>query len=102
MQKISKKVSKQKVLIIVIVFIILLWIISFFSPELSIRRYILFKLHPISSINANISNMGIYNDAGHLYDVSGYKDWATGEDIYVFYLKKKGPFWVVTSTGSGP
>ncbi|MFD2745353.1 hypothetical protein ACFSTH_03355 [Paenibacillus yanchengensis] len=39
---------------------------------------------------------------GYLYDVKGYKDWSTGEEIGTFYIKKVGPFWSVSSVGSAP
>ncbi|RIX60498.1 hypothetical protein D3P08_02770 [Paenibacillus nanensis] len=63
----------------------------------------LVKLHPVSSFTTNIANMERYDRTyGHLYNATGYTDRMTGDELGVFYLKKKGPFWVVSSVGSGP
>ncbi|ALS28116.1 hypothetical protein IJ21_27200 [Paenibacillus sp. 32O-W] len=95
--------TKRTLLIIVVALLAALWIGSFCSPELAIRRYMLLRFHPISTFIAKISNMGSYDpEYGYLYDVKGYVDRTTGDDINVFYLKKNGPFWIVSSTGTGP
>ncbi len=39
---------------------------------------------------------------GHLYDVTNFTDRVTGGGLSVFYLKKFGPFWIVSSVGTGP
>ncbi|MFC4099093.1 hypothetical protein [Paenibacillus xanthanilyticus] len=80
-----------------------LWIVSFLSPELAIRRYMLLHLHPIDSLTATVANTERKDRAyGHLYDVRGYVDRATGDEIGVFYVKQAGPFWYVESVGTGP
>jgi hypothetical protein len=81
----------------------MLWVVSFFSPQLTIRRYMLVRLHPISAFTSNITNMERYDPYyGHLYNVTNYVDWSTGEEVSVFYLKKAGPFWMVGSVGTAP
>ncbi|MGO4548484.1 hypothetical protein AB4Z29_27220 [Paenibacillus sp. 2TAB23] len=39
---------------------------------------------------------------GNLYAVEGYMDRATGDELGVVYVKKRGAIWVVTSKGTGP
>ncbi|MFD2114602.1 hypothetical protein [Paenibacillus yanchengensis] len=57
----------------------------------------------VSAFTLSISNMNQYDkNYGYLYDVKGYKDWSTGEEIGTFYIKKVGPFWSVSSVGSAP
>jgi hypothetical protein len=83
--------------------VILLLLISFLSPDLAIRRYALIHLKPITSINLNSTNMDYYDrDFGHLFDVTGYVDYQTKDEIGVFYLKKYWIFWNVSSVGTGP
>lgn len=61
------------------------------------------SIHFGSVFTSNITDMK-QNDYqyGHLYDVSHYVDRATGDELGVFYLKKFGPFWIVSSVGTGP
>ncbi|XEC97318.1 hypothetical protein AB6A23_12630 [Paenibacillus tarimensis] len=93
----------RRIIIVVLGGIILLWIVSFMVPELTIRRYILFRFHPISSISAEISNKRNFDQKyGYLFEVDGYKHRITGDELNIFYLKKYGPLWVVSSTGTGP
>lgn len=97
------KKRKSIVFIVVVALIILLWISSFFSPEGAIRRYMLLHLRPISAFTSKITDMERYDPQyGHLYDVSGYVDRMTRDEVNVFYVKKKGPFWYVSSVGSAP
>lgn len=94
---------KRTICAVIIICIMVFGLISFLSPELTIRRYILFRLHPIRSITADVLNSGGFDqNYGYLYDVDGYKERNTGDEINVFYLKKYGPFWVVSSVGTGP
>jgi hypothetical protein len=82
---------------------LVLWVVSFLSPEISIRRYILLHLHPIQCFTVDVTKMDLEDrDYGHLYDVRGYTDHVTGNQIGAFYLKKAGPFWYVGSAGTGP
>lgn len=82
--------------------VILLWISSFFSPELAVRRYVMLHLQPIKSMTVEINDKERHDDQrGYLYEVIGYKDIQTGGDLGVFYLKKYGPLWYVSSVGSG-
>ncbi|TYP74504.1 hypothetical protein [Paenibacillus methanolicus] len=83
--------------------VIVLGLVSFLSPELAIRRYMLLHLHPIDCWTAGITNMEREDRVyGHLYDVRGFTDRATGGEMGVFYLKQTGPFWYVGSVGTGP
>lgn len=82
--------------------IAVLWVVSFLSPELSIRRYMFFHLHPIQCFTADVKKMELVDrEYGQLYDVRGYIDRMTGDEIGAFYLKKAGPFWYVGSAGTG-
>lgn len=100
---IELKIARRNKLIILVVILVGLWVTSFLFPELTIRRYILTRLHPITSFTAEITNKEKYDQTyGHMYDVNGYKDTITGDEISFFYLKKHGPFWTVSSAGSGP
>jgi len=97
------KLRKSYVLITPALFVILLWMASFFSPEGAIRRYMVLHLHPISAFTSKITDMERYDlQYGHLYDLSGYEDRMTRDELSVFYVKKKGPFWYVGSVGSAP
>lgn len=79
------------------------WFISSLIPELTIRRYLLFSLQPTSSITSELINKERYDrEYGYLYLVDGYKDLVTKGEMNVFYLKKLGPFWRVSSVGTGP
>ena len=97
------KMRKRHVFIAAAIVVILLWMVSFFSPEGAIRRYMVLHLHPISAFTSKITDMERYDlQYGHLYDVSGYEDRMTRDELSVFYVKKKGPFWYVGSVGSAP
>ena len=97
------KMRKRHVFIAAAIVVILLWMVSFFSPEGAIRRYMVLHLHPISAFTSKITDMERYDlQYGHLYDVSGYEDRTTRDELSVFYVKKKGPFWYVGSVGSAP
>lgn len=99
----AMNVRKIKPIKILIFGIILLFIITFLSPHLAIRRYALLHLHPISSMKAKITNTHHIDPVyGHLFDVTGYKDYQTGDELGVFYLKKYWIFWDVSSVGTGP
>lgn len=88
--------------IFVIVAIIIIWIVSYLSPELAIRRHIFFHLRPIQSFTVEITDKERHDiQYGHLYEVIGYSDPATKNDLGVFYLKKHWIFWTVASVGSG-
>lgn len=61
------------------------------------------SLHFGSAFTSQITDMNQYDrHYGHLYDVTHYKDRVTGGPMSVFYLKKFGPFWIVSSVGTGP
>jgi hypothetical protein len=97
------KIRKRTPLLAAAILIVLLWIASFFSPEGAIRRYMFLKLHPISAVTSEITDLGAHLAIdGHLYHATKYVDRATGGEISFFYVKKKGPFWLVESAGSGP
>jgi hypothetical protein len=97
------KFKKLKLFRLVLFGVILLFLISFLSPNLTIQRYVFLHLHPISSINLNVNNMHHFDrDYGQLFDVTGYEDYQTKDEIGVFYLKKYWIFWVVSSVGTGP
>jgi len=97
------KMRKRHVFIAAAIVVILLWMVSFFSPEGAIRRYMVLHLHPISAFTSKMTDMGRYDlQYGHLYDVSGYSARTTRDALSVFYVKKKGPFWYVSSVGSAP
>ena len=97
------KIQKRTAINLAVILLVALWIVSFLSPQLTIRRYMLARLHPISTFTSDITNMERYDkDYGHLYDVTRYMDWRTKEEVFVFYLKKAGPFWIVSSVGTGP
>lgn len=75
----------------------------FFSPELAIRRYVLFQFQPVQSLTLQIEDKGVFDPQyGYLFDVSGYRDPLTKDELSVFYLKKYGIFWMVADVGSGP
>lgn len=95
--------KKKLIYISIAISIVLLWLITSLSPELAIRKHILFSLQPITSLKADITDMDRIDELyGHFYDVSGYKERATGGELSVFYLKKRGPLWYVDSVGTGP
>ena len=97
------KIRKRTVILAAAILIVLLWIASFFSPEGAIRRYMFLKLHPVSAVTTEITDLGLYFPRdGHLYHATKYVSRATGGEIGFFYVKKKGPFWFVESAGSGP
>ncbi|GMK36991.1 hypothetical protein PCCS19_00440 [Paenibacillus sp. CCS19] len=88
--------------IVVISAIIMVWIVSFFSPELAIRRHIFLHLRPIQSLTADITDKERHDlQHGHLYEVIGYTDPVTRDDLGVFYLRKHWMFWTVASVGTG-
>jgi hypothetical protein len=63
----------------------------------------LIRIHLGSVFTSNITDMKQYDrHYGHWYDVTNYVDRATGDDLFVFYLRKFGPFWVVSSVGTAP
>lgn len=97
------KIKRRTKIILVISVLIAMWIVSFLFPQLTIRRYMLTRLHLISTFTSNISSMDRYDkEYGHLYNVEGFDDWSTGESVNVFYLKKFGVFWIVSSVGGAP
>jgi len=86
-----------------IILIMALFAVCSLDPNLAIRRYIFLHGQPINSAKADIIKSG-YHDAkyGELYEVTGYMDPATRDELGVFYLKKKGILWYVASVGTGP
>lgn len=81
----------------------MMWVVSFLTPELTIRRYMLIRIHLGSVFTSNITDMKQYDrHYGHWYDVTNYVDRVTGDELFVFYLRKFGPFWVVSSVGTAP
>lgn len=97
------KRKKKLVVTLTAIIVISIWIISFLSPEWTIRRHILEHLQPINSLKADISSMGIVDpEYGHLYNVTKFMDRQTGGEVGVIYLKKAGLFWYVASAGTGP
>ncbi|MBD3922310.1 hypothetical protein H8B09_26380 [Paenibacillus sp. PR3] len=97
----NKRLIKGTIVIIVAV-IITLWIASFLSPGLAIRRYIFFHLRPLQSYTVEITDKDRHDrQYGYLYEVIGYRDPVTKNDSGVFYLKKHWIFWTVASVGSG-
>ncbi|SFD53336.1 hypothetical protein SAMN05216378_0346 [Paenibacillus catalpae] len=87
----------------VIIIILFMWIVSFLSPELTTRRYMLTRLHLGSVFTSNITDMNRYDrHYGHEYDVTNFVDRTTGGSMGTFYLSKFGPFWVVSSVGTAP
>jgi|CeladaMinimDraft_18_1061708.scaffolds.fasta_scaffold02031_1 hypothetical protein len=97
------KIRKRTVVLAAVLLVVLLWAASFFSPEGAIRRYMFLHLHPVSAFTSKITDLGVHFAInGHLYHATDYVDRATGEEIPFFYVKKDGPFWYVSSAGSGP
>ncbi|GLX66755.1 hypothetical protein [Paenibacillus glycanilyticus] len=87
----------------VILILVLLWVISFLSPQLTTRRYMLTSFHWGSVFTSKITDKNQFDRKyGHLYDVTGFVSRTTGDAISVFYLKQFGPFWIVSSVGTGP
>lgn len=65
--------------------IVMLWAMTFLSPELAVRRYMLLHLHPIDSFAATVTKTDFRDDKyGYLYDVRGYVDRATGDELGAF------------------
>jgi len=95
--------KRKKAIVGSIILIMALFAVCSLDPSLAIRRYILLHGQPINSAKAEIVKNG-YHDAkyGELYDVTGYMDPATRDELGVFYLKKKGILWYVASVGTGP
>jgi len=97
------KIRKRTVAWAAAALVILLWIASFFTPEGAIRRYMFLKLHPISAVTSEITDLGLHLPMdGHLYHATKYVSREAGGEIGFFYVKKKGPFWFVESAGSAP
>ncbi|WP_262681283.1 hypothetical protein [Paenibacillus sp. J5C2022] len=97
------KFTKKNTLKIVLITLVSLFILSFFSAELTIRRYVFMHLQPINSLKLEIKNMNYFDEEyGYLYDVKGYEDFQTMDELGVFYLKKHWIFWDVSSVGTGP
>ncbi|OBZ13842.1 hypothetical protein [Bacillus sp. FJAT-26390] len=95
--------KKKNIFIGAAILVIASLFVSSFSPEWTIRRHILGSLQPINSLKAKITTLGrVDAEYGHLYNVSGFMNRATGDELGFFYLKKLGPFWYVASTGTGP
>lgn len=94
---------KRIILRIIIAGVLLASLISFLTPELAIRRYVFLHFKPIQSLTIEIHNMNRNDHTyGHLFDVKGYEDPQTKDELGVFYLKKYGFMWNVSSVGTGP
>ncbi|WP_144376724.1 hypothetical protein [Paenibacillus sp. FSL A5-0031] len=101
MSTILKK--KKTIFIVVAIVVVFTWILTFLSPEWTIRRHILMSLQPINSLKADISTTSRVDEKyGHLYNVNGYMHYPTGDELGAVYLKKLGPLWYVASVGTGP
>ena len=97
------KSKRSKIAALLFIFLFLMWLLSFFIPQLTIRTYMVARLQLVSAFTSNITDMEQYDrQYGHYYRVEGLIDHATGEEIGVFYLQKKGPFWMVSSVGGAP
>jgi hypothetical protein len=97
------KLQRRTITRIAIIIVVAMWIISFLSPELTIRRYMLTRLHLGSVFTSQITDMKQYDrHYGHWYDVTNYVDRATGGGLSVFYIRRFGPFWVVSTVGTAP
>ncbi|MFD2611758.1 hypothetical protein [Paenibacillus gansuensis] len=96
--------SYQKGALLFFTVIIVGWFVTSLSPDLVIRRYILFMGHPVRAVTALIPD-STRNDPkyGHLFLPSeGYREQAAGGEMDVFYLKKFGIIWAVASVGTAP
>jgi hypothetical protein len=90
-------------LIILVVVCIVIFVIPSFSPELAVRRSVFLRLHPIDALTIDIRKTNIIEkDYGYLYDVEGFVDRLTMDEISVFYLRKSIIGWYVHSIGTGP
>lgn len=88
-----------------IALVMIVWIgaVTYLSPELTIRRHLFTHLYLMESFTADVTKNGLEDlELGLLYEVRGYRDRATGDDISSFYVNRNGPFWTVTSSGTGP
>ena len=86
-----------------ILFLLIIWWLMSFSPELAIRKHIFFMLHPIDAFTVEIKDHHhVDSEYGHAYGVYGLVERSTRNDISLFYLKKSVIGWYVTSKGSGP
>ncbi|MBP1996015.1 hypothetical protein [Paenibacillus eucommiae] len=67
------------------------------TPELAVRKYIFFSLHPVVAFSSDVQEGSIKNDPryGKLFYVDGLSS------SYI-YVKKNGLGWRVTSSGTGP
>ncbi|MDQ8736638.1 hypothetical protein [Paenibacillus sp. LHD-38] len=79
-------ISKKRIIFIsAAIVMIFLWLLTFLSPEWTIRRHILESLQPINSLKAEITTMGrVDAQYGHLYNVSGFMSRTTGDELGVF------------------
>ncbi|WP_168122421.1 hypothetical protein [Paenibacillus sp. HB172176] len=97
------KVTKKHLLRLFLIGLTALFILSFFSANLTVRRYLFLRLHFVSAIRVDINQTNHHDEEyGQLYDVKGYEDIQTRDEINVFYLKRHWTFWSVRSAGTGP
>ncbi|MDQ0113960.1 hypothetical protein [Paenibacillus harenae] len=76
------RIRKRVIVIVSAAVIVLLWALSFLSPEWTIRRHILEHLQPINSLKAEISTLGkVDPEYGYLYNVDGLMDTTTGDEL---------------------
>ncbi|MBB3154143.1 hypothetical protein FHS16_004219 [Paenibacillus endophyticus] len=97
------KIARRLIVWGIAALIVCLWCLTFTSAEWTIRRTILESLQPINSLKANIVKTEVVDAKyGNLYAVEGYMNRATGDELGVVYVKKRGAIWVVSSKGTGP
>ncbi|WP_134684377.1 hypothetical protein [Brevibacillus migulae] len=78
--------------------------LSFFDEEFAIRRAIFFMGHPIDCITVKIERDRLNDPSkGQLFLTDGIRDRITGNDTFIFYVKKNRlGMYYVTGSGSGP
>ncbi len=96
-------ISKRKSIAVAAILLLAGLMMSFLSPEWTVRRYIFLHGQLVTSVTTAVHKTG-YTDVsyGELYVADGYIDRATGDEVDTFYLKRLGPFWYVSTAGSGP
>lgn len=80
------------------------FIYSFFSPELSIRRYIFTHGYPIQALTVKIEDREREDpEYGSLFRVYGYVERFTGMSPGFFYIKRNSMgLYYVETIGTGP
>lgn len=94
------KMSKTKIIPIIFFSLVFLFVISYFNPNLSIRRHIILY-NPIAAFSAKIdSHYHNDNQYGHCYKIKGdWKDLATQNPLGNVCIKRKFFVYYVTTQG---